>query len=188
MLQKISSQFDSIIGNSIKPLLKNQYFFGVIHLFLILYAAKIAPNLPPVLLNLLDNFFVKLLCMFSILLLAKISPMTSLLVALAFLVTMNYVTKGKFIELMRNVERRQQIEALENTDIEIPEIKPEMEVPEMEVPEMEVPEMEWNTIKPITEEADSVIPLVSGCLPDRQIDMSLVSGISSPTSYSAVNF
>lgn len=169
MLQNMSSKFDGLVEKGIKPLLQNQYFFAVIHLLLILYSGQIAPNLPPVLLNLLDNFFVKLLCMFFILILAKISPMTSLLVALAFLVTMNYVTKGKFIEMMKNVQRHR--EALENTDFTVPEI-----------PELEMP------IKPITEQADAQMPLASGCLPDRKIDMSAVSGVSSPNSFSAVNF
>lgn len=185
MLQKVSSQFDSVVTKTVQPLLKNQYFFGVIHLFLILYAAKIAPNLPPVVLDLLDNFFVKLLCMFGILVLAKISPMTSLLVALAFLVTMNYVTKGKFIELMKNV-RRHQLEALEmegEAELE-DEAEAELEGEAEEEAEAEL----VDTTKPLTEEADAKIPLASGCLPDRKVDMSAVSGVSAPNSFSAVDF
>lgn len=185
MLKNMRSNFDTVVNNGLKPLLQNQYFFAVIHLLLILYSGQIAPNLPPVLLNLLDNFFIKLLCMFFILILAKISPMTSLLVALAFLVTMNYVTKGKFIEMMKNVQRYR--EALENSEFTLPEIQPGM--PEMQVPEIpEMPEMSEMPIKPITEQADSQIALASGCLPDRQVDMSAVSGVSLPNSFSAVNF
>jgi hypothetical protein len=174
MLQNMSSKFDGLVEKGVKPLLQNQYFFAVIHLMLILYSGQIAPNLPPVLLNLLDNFFVKLLCMFFILILAKISPMTSLLVALAFLVTMNYVTKGKFIEMMKNIQRHR--EALENT-------VPEMSVPEIpEIHEMQTTQEMQEPFKP------TQMPLASGCLPDRKIDMSAVSGVSSPNSFSAVNF
>ena len=42
--------------------------------------------------------------------------------------------------------------------------------------------------KPVTEAADAAIPLQSGCLPHRSVDMSGVSGVGAESAHSAVSF
>ena len=77
---------------------------GVIHLFLVLYAARVAPRPPQVILDLFENQYFKLFFFSLILWTAQFSPSTSLLIAIAFMVTMNYVNKKALWEFMENVE------------------------------------------------------------------------------------
>ena len=104
-MDKIMSSYDSVVNNTLGKALENKYIFAIIHMLLFLYASTIAPTLPPRALAVLDNFFVKLFAMFLILFSARVSPSISILVALCFLVTMNYINHGKFIEFLENTQQ-----------------------------------------------------------------------------------
>lgn len=82
---------------------------GVVHLFLILYAARLAPVPPKQVLVLIENVYFKLACFSLILWSAQFSPSTSVLIALAFMVTINYSTTGKVWEMMENVTQTQPV-------------------------------------------------------------------------------
>ena len=84
--------------------LKPSFAKGALHLLLILYAAHIAPMPPKPVLDLFDNGFFKLFVFSMILWSAQFSPSTSILISLAFLVTMNYATTGKLWEHMENTQ------------------------------------------------------------------------------------
>ena len=82
---------------------------GVVHLFLILYAARLAPVPPKQVLVLIENVYFKLACMSLILWSAQFSPSTSILIALAFMVTINYTTTGRVWEMMENIAQTQPV-------------------------------------------------------------------------------
>ena len=66
-----------------KPLslLENKYVSGALKIFLILYAATVAPKLPSFMVSLLKNQIVKLLILFLIVYTGVKDPMLSLLIA-----------------------------------------------------------------------------------------------------------
>lgn len=95
--------FDKTV-NSIMDIFKtNNILKGALHLVIILYAARIAPTLPPQVLNLFENTYVKLAVFFIILWTAQSSPSTAILLSLAFLVTMNFVNNKPLLEFLENV-------------------------------------------------------------------------------------
>lgn len=104
---------DQIIGtvdNSIGSFMtKPTIIKGVVHLFLILYASRLAPVPPRQLLVLFENVYFKLACFSLILWSAQFSPSTSILIALAFMVTINYSTTGKVWEMMENIAQSQPV-------------------------------------------------------------------------------
>lgn len=95
--------FDSAVNRNLSPYLKQHNVVkGVIHLFLMLYAARIAPQMPPVVIKLFENMYFKLLVFSLILWTAQFSPSTAILISIAFLVTTNYATTGKVWEFLEN--------------------------------------------------------------------------------------
>jgi hypothetical protein len=76
---------------------------AVVHMLIILYAAKLAPELPRSVLNIVNNPYFKLFVFSLILWTAKASPSTSILVALAFMITMNYANNKPLWEFLDNV-------------------------------------------------------------------------------------
>jgi hypothetical protein len=77
---------------------------GVIYLVLMLYAARVAPKPPQAVLDLFENQYFKLFFFALILWTAQFSPSTSLLIAVAFLITMNYFGQKALWEFMDNTE------------------------------------------------------------------------------------
>lgn len=77
---------------------------GVVHLLLILYAARLAPTLPREVMLLFENQYFKLFVFSLVLWTAQFSPSTSILIALAFMVTVNYSMNKSLWEFLENVE------------------------------------------------------------------------------------
>lgn len=77
---------------------------GVIHLLLMLYVVRLAPTLPQPVMNLFDNAYFKLFIFSMVLWTAQFSPSTSLLIALAFMITVNYANKKPLWEFLENVD------------------------------------------------------------------------------------
>lgn len=75
---------------------------GVVHLLLILYAAKLAPTLPNSVLKIFDNTYFKLFIFSLILWTAQFSPSTAILIAIAFLVSANYLNNKPLFEFIEN--------------------------------------------------------------------------------------
>jgi hypothetical protein len=75
---------------------------GVVHLLLILYAAKLAPQLPASVLKIFDNSYFKLFIFSLILWTAQFSPSTAILIAIAFLVSTNYLSNKPLFEFLEN--------------------------------------------------------------------------------------
>lgn len=77
---------------------------GLVHLLLALYVARLAPNLPKQVLVLFDNGYFKLLMFSLVLWTAQFSPSTSLLISIAFMVTLNYANQKPLFEFLENTE------------------------------------------------------------------------------------
>jgi hypothetical protein len=243
-MDKIMSSYDSAVNNTLGKALENKYIFAITHMLLFLYASSVAPTLPPRALVILDNFFVKLFALFLIMFSARISPSISILVALCFLVTMNYINHNKFIEFLENTPTNlspidldqddgtpQKVDTtmiadtvtikplvLTNTDGQTVLVTPNVDITPTQVVdkngnvESVYPIVNFTTmpptttttvspittptptsestqpIFPITQEAEEKIPLQSGCLPNRQVNMENVGALDSEDDFGTVSF
>ena len=104
-MEQYISKIDNTLDQLLKTVVQKQNIVrGVVHLLLILYAARLAPALPPQVTALFMNEYFKLFVFSLILWTAQFSPSTSILIALGFMVTVNYTTNKPLWELLENVE------------------------------------------------------------------------------------
>jgi hypothetical protein len=104
-MENIVQTFDSSINTLLQDYVKKPTIIrGIVHLLLMLYVVRLAPQPPKPVLDLFENVYFKLFIFSLVLWTAQFSPSTSLLIALAFLVTMNYVNTGKVWEFLENVQ------------------------------------------------------------------------------------
>lgn len=92
----MSDLVKEILGNSEKVLnraLDNKNINITIKILLGLYAALAAPKLPPTLANLVDNTFIRIAFAFVIVYMATRDPSIAILVAIAFIVTLQTANK-----------------------------------------------------------------------------------------------
>ena len=109
-MDQILSTVDNTLGIILQNFIQKPTIIrGIVHLLLILYAARLAPVPPKQVLVLFDNVYFKLVCFSLILWSAQFSPSTSILIALAFMVTVNYTTTGKVWEMMENISQSQPV-------------------------------------------------------------------------------
>jgi hypothetical protein len=96
---------DDNINNTLSQFVRKPTLIrGLIHLLLMLYSARIAPVLPAQVLALFDNQYFKLFVFSLILWTAQFSPSTSILIAVAFLVSVNYANARPLWEFLENTE------------------------------------------------------------------------------------
>lgn len=95
------NQLSTLLNEYVK---KPTLIRGIVHLLLILYVARLAPSLPKEVLVLFENQYFKLFVFSLVLWTAQFSPSTSILIALAFMVTVNYSTNKSLWEFLENVE------------------------------------------------------------------------------------
>jgi hypothetical protein len=96
---------DSTINNALAGVLKKPTLIrGVIHLLLILYSARLAPQLPEQVLELFKNSYFKMFIFSLILWTSQFSPSISILIAVSFMITMNFINNKPLLEFMDNVE------------------------------------------------------------------------------------
>lgn len=74
---------------------------GLLKIFLILYASMIAPELPSSVTWLLDNIVTRVLVLFLIALTANKDPGLSIVLALAFVMTINFLKGKGLLEMFR---------------------------------------------------------------------------------------
>jgi hypothetical protein len=98
-LKTFDDQLNNILDTYVR---KPTLIKGVVHLCLILYAAKLAPELPQSVLTLFQNNYFKLFIFSLILWTAQFSPSTSILIAIAFLVSTNYINNKPLFEFLEN--------------------------------------------------------------------------------------
>ena len=98
---EIIKKLDNGVNSILSTLMREPTLIrGSIHLLLMLYAARIAPKLPDAVLVLFENQYFKLFIFSLILWTAQFSPSTSILIAIAFMVSINYVNQKPLWEFM----------------------------------------------------------------------------------------
>lgn len=94
---------DSFITKNFNKYVRNpQIIYGIMILFLALYASHVAPQLPHSVTNVFDNTFFKIFIFILILWIAQVSPSLSILIAIAFMMLINYVNNKKLFEFIDN--------------------------------------------------------------------------------------
>jgi hypothetical protein len=96
--------FDKNLNQTLSGLKSQSVIKGVIHLLLALYVARLAPELPKEVTDLFGNQYFRLFIFALVLWTAQFSPSTSILIALAFMVSMNYATQKPLWEFLENTQ------------------------------------------------------------------------------------
>jgi len=146
-LAKLDAQVSSIMKQFYSP----NYVKAAIHLSLVLYAARLAPEVPDVVSKLFQNPYFRLLVFSLILWTAQISPSTSILMAIAFMVSMNAVNQKPLWEFLDNIVAEPSA--------------PEPSAPEQSAAEQSAPE----------QSAPEQSAAESGCYPVRRVDIQSVT-------------
>ncbi len=97
-LAAISDRIDTILSKSIGFTRTNPVVFAIAVLVLNMYASAVAPSLPPSVTWIFDNSFFKIAFVFLLLFISKVSPSIALVLSVAFIVSLTYATKNKFLE------------------------------------------------------------------------------------------
>jgi len=79
-------------------LLQNQYVVGALTLFISLYASLARPELPPFMMTLFENPIFKVLFMFLAVYLSSKNIQLSLMISVAFVVTLNLISEQRISE------------------------------------------------------------------------------------------
>lgn len=87
----------------LNKLLDNVYISTSIKVFLGLYAAFAAPQLPPVLLHLFDTMLFRIIVAFTIIYMSIREPSIAILMAIAFIITLQYAQKYKLMNTSLSV-------------------------------------------------------------------------------------
>lgn len=102
-MNNIVQTFDLNINSILEEYVRKPTIIkAIVQLLLMLYAVRLAPTPPPVVLALFTNTYFKLFIFSLILWTAQVSPSTAILIAVAFMITINYTTTGKIWEMMDN--------------------------------------------------------------------------------------
>jgi hypothetical protein len=166
-------QFDDQVNKTLSNLLQRQNLIrGLVHLMLVLYAARLAPTLPQQVLLLFENAYFKLFVFSLVLWTAQFSPSTSILIALGFMVSVNYATNKPLWEFLENMES-QPMEYHSSVEHMAPFVQ-QTDVQQPMVQQQEVQQ-------PMESKPDA-----SGCYPVRKVDMTNVMGMEK-TEYSSLS-
>jgi hypothetical protein len=79
-------------------ILDNKYIHTVLIIFVILYASKIGPSLPVFIRNLFNNAIFRVAILFLVVVRANKDPVMSLLIAVGFVLTLNYLAEREIKE------------------------------------------------------------------------------------------
>jgi hypothetical protein len=94
-LDKMSSEFDSVVDNNLGWLKSNKYVLPVIALFLILYVTSARPKLPKFIEDLFENPIFRLVVIAYIVYRANNDLQSAILIAALFLIIMHLINKNK---------------------------------------------------------------------------------------------
>jgi hypothetical protein len=104
-MEQYIKTFDEAINNNLGNYVRKPTVVrGLVHLLLILYAARLAPSLPKQVLVMFENAYFKLFVFSLVLWTAQFSPSTSILIAVAFMVSINYANQRPLWEFLDNVD------------------------------------------------------------------------------------
>jgi hypothetical protein len=89
----------------ISEVFDNKYVTTGITIILGLYAALLGPNLPPYIQNLFSNTIFRIIVLFLVVVSGTKEPKLAIMIAVAFVLTLDYVYAKQAKEAFRNVEK-----------------------------------------------------------------------------------
>lgn len=104
LVKNIITETETVLNRT----LDNVYINTTIKVLLGLYAAFAAPKLPPTMVNLMDNIFVRIGFAFTIVLVATRDPSIALMVAVAFIITLQTANRNRLIQTNLSVAEKGQ--------------------------------------------------------------------------------
>jgi hypothetical protein len=108
-------------------LMLNPYFATILTIILTVYASLASPKLPTFLKKLFDNTLFKIIIISFIAYRANKNPQLSILIAVCFVITLNFLAEKETKETFEQIERFNQLEYFSNAlDVE-GDIDPETE-------------------------------------------------------------
>jgi hypothetical protein len=113
-MDKVNTFISNII-NTFDQWMLNPYFATTITIILTVYASLASPNLPNFLKKLFDNSIFKILIISFIAYRANKNPQLSLLVAVCFVITLNFLAEKENKEAFEQIETFNQLEYFSNT-------------------------------------------------------------------------
>jgi len=81
--------------------MENKWISTSIIILLVLYASLLGPNLPPMVQKLFDNVVFRIVILFFILFKANDDPSLALVMAIAFVMTLDYIHRKEVLEAMK---------------------------------------------------------------------------------------
>jgi hypothetical protein len=131
--------------NKIKELINNPYVAGVIAILVVVYGSFMAPNLPESVAAWFANPIFKIVCIFLILFVHRINPVISIVLALAFIISIQTMSRYKVVGAVQRIV--QQLPTPQETEQINQELHDELLLRQMEQnaheeePEMLAPEV-----------------------------------------------
>ncbi len=163
----VVKNFDTVLNQFLQKASSQQLLKGTIQFLLILYIARIAPDVPQGVADLFKNNYFRLVVFSLVLWTAQFSPSISILLSVAFIITMNYAVSKPLWEFLENVsESEKKEEKVEEQPKE--QVQAETKSQEVEVPEAQTSMSEL------------------GCYPSRRFDMAVVEPIEEGASLSVL--
>lgn len=110
-------QINTFLNNTMKgfdQLMLNPYFATILTIILTVYAALASPKLPNFLKKLFDNTIFKIFIISFIAYRANKNPQLSILIAICFVITLNYLAEKETKETFEQIERFNQLEYFSN--------------------------------------------------------------------------
>lgn len=83
--------------------LENKYVNGILTLFIVLYASMIGPELPKVVKNMFSNTIFKMFILFLVIIMGSTDPKLAIIIAIAFVLTMDFLYVHDTKEAFSNV-------------------------------------------------------------------------------------
>lgn len=108
---------NTFLNNTMKSfdqLMLNPYFATIITIILTVYAVLASPKLPNFLKKLFDNTIFKIIIISFIAYRANKNPQLSILIAICFVITLNYLAEKETKETFEQIERFNQLEYFSN--------------------------------------------------------------------------
>lgn len=98
------NKISDLTKSKLQIVLGNQYAMASIKIFLILYASQIAPKLPSLVQNTLQNTFVKIIGVALIAYLAEVDFQLAIILAVIFVLSTNVLSGRSIFESYKNIE------------------------------------------------------------------------------------
>jgi hypothetical protein len=105
-MEKYTEQFDSVVNQNLGWIHNSPYVLPIISLFLGMYVALARPKLPSYIQKLFENPVFRLVVIAYILYRGNQDPLTSLMIAAAFLITIHMINKQKVENFNGVIEER----------------------------------------------------------------------------------